>query len=133
MTLYSTQIYPSDQPQISSHNQGVLIADDNHFLREILIKVFALHQIPVLGEASNGLEAVSLAQSLRPAVVLLDLHMSKLNGLSAIQQIKLHQPDTKVIVYSADDALKNHALDAGADAFLLKGTDLQQLVASILT
>ena len=103
----------------------ILIVDDNAqlrtFIREIVAEASTLH---VVGEAADGVEAMRLVQALRPAIVLLDLVMPRVNGLEVLRWIKVERPGTKVIIMTAhaEDAYRQAAEASGADAFLLKKT-----------
>ena len=103
----------------------VLIVDDNAqfraLLREIVAEEPALH---VVGEAVDGAEAMRLAQELRPDILLLDLGMPRVNGLEVLQWSKAERPEIKVIIVTVhtEDAYRQAAAAAGADAFLLKRT-----------
>ena len=103
----------------------ILIVDDNvqlrTFIREIVAEASTLH---VVGEAADGVEAMRLVQALRPAIVLLDLVMPRVNGLEVLRWIKVEHPGIKVIIVTvhAEDAYRQAAEASGADAFLLKKT-----------
>jgi DNA-binding NarL/FixJ family response regulator len=84
-------------------------------------------QFEVVAEASNGREAVELAESENPDVVIMDILMPGLNGIDATAQIVKHNPKTGVVIFSmhADDSYLSRALAAGAKGYLLKnGEDL---------
>lgn len=84
-------------------------------------------QFEVIAEASNGREAVELAESENPDVVIMDILMPGLNGIDATAQIVKHNPKTGVVIFSmhADDSYLSRALAAGAKGYLLKnGEDL---------
>lgn len=112
----------------------VLIADDHTIVRQGLVSLLAAEQgIEIVGEASDGQEAVSAVARLKPNVVLMDLGMPGLNGVDATRQIKRDFPDVAVLVlsmYSADEHVRP-AIRAGASGYLLKGSGLSDLVAAI--
>lgn len=102
---------------------SVLLVDDHHLVRRGMRRM--LEDDPglvVVGEASDGEEAVRLARSLRPRVVVMDCAMAGMNGLAATRQILRHLPDTAVLMLSmhAEDTLVRQALEAGARGYVLK-------------
>ena len=112
----------------------VLIVDDMPEVREDLRTVLTLfNEIEVVGEASNGLEAIRLTESLKPDAVLLDLEMPVLDGFEAARQIKAHDPSCHVValtVHGYEEAWQK-AIQAGVDAFLVKGAPVQSIVQTI--
>ncbi len=101
----------------------VIIVEDHTMVREGLHMILKLQaDIKVVGEARDGREALDLASSLRPDVVLMDIAMPALNGLEATRQMIKALPATRIIILTAhgDDAYVNHAIDSGAAGFLLK-------------
>jgi DNA-binding NarL/FixJ family response regulator len=101
----------------------VIIADDHGLVREGLTELLGLDEgVAVVGAARDGLEAVELAEKLRPDVILLDISMPGLSGLAAMKQITKRAPQTRVLVLSAS-ADRNDvrlALQRGASGYLLK-------------
>lgn len=107
----------------------VLIADDSAHTRDGLRALLSTWpMITVVGEATNGQEALHLVATCRPDVVLLDLQMPVLNGLQTIRLIKQQWPAVMVIVLTIYAAEREVALTAGADSFVIKGGNLQQLL-----
>jgi DNA-binding NarL/FixJ family response regulator len=103
----------------------VLLAEDHTIVREGFRRMLELEaDLEVVGEAQDGREAVALVKKLRPAVVLMDIAMPRLNGLEATRQLLKVAPATKVLMLSAhgDDAYLQNAADSGAKGFLLKQT-----------
>jgi len=112
----------------------VLIADDHAIVREGLRTMLGFQEgIEVVGEASDGLEAVDLAQRLLPAVVLMDIRMSKLNGVEATRRIKAQNPQIGVIVLTNydDDQYVFQGIEAGASGYLLKDISSDDLGEAI--
>ena len=112
----------------------VLLADDHTIVREGLrALLLADAEIAVVAEAHNGREAVSLTNSLRPDVVVMDIAMPLLNGLEATRQILSALPKTKVLILSAhsDDAYIDRVIAVGAVGFLIKQTSAQILAKAI--
>jgi DNA-binding NarL/FixJ family response regulator len=91
------------------------------------------HDLQVVGEAEDGRQAVALAKKLRPAVVLMDIAMPRLNGLEAARQMLKAVPATKVLMLSAhaDGAYVKDAAAAGAAGFLLKQTSSHAVCEAI--
>ena len=101
----------------------VLLAEDHTIVREGFRKMLELEEdLQVVGEAEDGRQAVAMIKKLRPAVVLMDIAMPRLNGLEATRQVLKAVPDTKVLMLSAhsDDAYIEDATESGAVGFLLK-------------
>ncbi|UPM54072.1 response regulator [Gottfriedia acidiceleris] len=112
----------------------ILIADDHHVVRRGLI--FFLNtqdDIEVIGEASNGEEALSLVKQLRPDIVIMDLAMPVLDGIEATKRIKIEGLAVKVMIltsfYDQDHILP--AIEAGAAGYYLKDSDPDELVSAI--
>lgn len=111
----------------------ILIADDHEVVRSGLASLLAGTDVEVVGQASNGQEAASMARELKPDVVLLDIRMPDSDGLAALEQISTELPDTRVIVLSTYDnpTYIARAITLGASDYLLKGTSRDDLLSSI--
>ncbi|MCM3641506.1 response regulator transcription factor [Priestia aryabhattai] len=112
----------------------ILIADDHHVVRKGL--VFFLQTQPdleIVGEASNGEEAVKLATSLEPHIVLMDLSMPVLDGIEATKELKKQAPHVQIMILTSfsDQDHVIPALEAGASGYQLKESDPDELVAAI--
>lgn len=111
----------------------ILIADDNKSsrkgLRALLNSFSNSHddqmQVKVVGEAQNGLEAVAMAQELKPDLIFMDITMPRLDGLEATERIKKWSEDTKIVILSMHSDQQEAASQKGADEFIAKGTDAQ--------
>lgn len=103
----------------------IVIADDHALFRDSMKSLLEARGLQVIGEASNGREAVDLAHRLKPDVVLMDLGMPELDGLSATKLIVADLPEVKVVVLTAsdDDASLFEAIKAGAQGYLLKNLE----------
>lgn len=114
----------------------VLLAEDHAVVRESIREFLSKQQdIVVVGEAGDGIEAVDLTNKLRPDIVVIDVAMPKLNGITATKQIRQSLPATKVLVLSAYDYDEYvfALLEAGAAGYLLKDVTGHQLVDAIRT
>lgn len=112
----------------------VLLADDHSLVRRGFRRLLEDDEgIKVIGEASNGIEAIRMAQELKPQVVVMDLSMPELDGVQATKEIVKHLPGTDVLVLSmhAEDNYVRNALDAGAKGYLLKSAIDVDLVGAI--
>ena len=110
----------------------VLIVDDSVRTRDGLRALLTMRpEIEVVGEASNGQDAVRLVAECRPDIVLMDLHMPVLDGVQATQLIKQQWPAVTVVVLTMYAVDQSAALAAGADAFLLKGGAPERLLAAL--
>jgi len=112
---------------------SVVIADDHRLFRDGLRGTLEEAGMRVLGEASDGAEAVELAQELAPDVVVLDLNMPGVTGLEALRQIGRSSPEVQAVVLtvSAADTDVLAALAAGACGYLLKDTRADRLAEGI--
>lgn len=120
---------------MSDTNIRVLIADDHTVVRRGLIALLSAEKygIDVVGEASNGEDAVRKVQELKPDVILMDLVMPVKSGLDAIVEIKQIQPNARILVLTsfAEDENVIQAVRSGAYGFLLKDTSPDELVQTI--
>jgi two-component system, response regulator PdtaR len=111
----------------------VLVGDDDDAVRAVLAEVLQEEGFEVVGRAIDGIEGVSLALSLSPDGVLLDVRMPRMGGIEAARAILAQLPHVRIVMLSAyDDAsLQAEAKEAGVDAFLVKGCPLGELVAAV--
>jgi DNA-binding NarL/FixJ family response regulator len=112
----------------------VLLVDDQALFREGLETLLSVHRdIQVVGQASNGQEAIEVAAQVQPDVVLMDVRMPILNGVRATRRLKRAQPQCMVIVLTTfdDDEYVFDALRAGAVGYLLKDVASVRLVEAI--
>ncbi len=115
-------------------NISILLAEDHIIVREGTRELLQ-HQpdMEVVGEASDGEEAVTLARQLKPNVIVMDIAMPKLNGIEATKQIKKFRPATAVLILTAYDTDQYimALLEAGAAGYLLKSVRGNQLIDAI--
>jgi NarL family two-component system response regulator LiaR len=112
----------------------IVIADDHGVVRQGLRMFLALDsELEVVGEANDGAQAVQLARELKPDVVLMDLMMPVMDGISAIHEIRQSIPEVEVIALTSvlEDASVIGAVRAGAIGYLLKDTKAEELCRSI--
>lgn len=112
----------------------VVLVDDEPVLRRSLKRVLEARGIDIVGEAGDGSQGVALAGELRPDVVVMDLRMPVMDGLTATRLIRESWPSIAVVVCTAyeDGALRREVSDSGACAYLLKGDAPSALFESIL-
>ena len=123
-----------DMPQ--QRKCQILVVDDHSKVRAELRRLLAgYEEIEVIGEACNGQQAVILTEACHPDVVVMDINMPKMNGITATGLIKRHRPETIVIGFSFfdDPYLKQAVLQAGAATFILKQEAGEQLYPAINT
>ena len=113
---------------------SILIVEDHTMVREGLRMMLKLEpDMEVVGEASDGREAVAMAMDLSPDVVLMDIAMPELNGLEATRQLRKALPSTRIIILTAhcDDAYVKSAVESGASGFLLKQDSTHDICRAI--
>jgi DNA-binding NarL/FixJ family response regulator len=112
----------------------ILIADDHNVVRQGLKMFLALDpELDVVGEATDGAEALKMARKLQPNVVLMDLLMPVMDGIAATAAIRRELPDTEVLALTSvlEDASVVGAVKAGAIGYLLKDTEADDLCRAI--
>lgn len=116
----------------SEGNIFVLIVDDSPAISDSLLSILSSHgDIEVIGVASNGEEAVARATEHRPDVILMDAQMPGMDGVEATRIIKQRVPKTKVLFMAVHASHIDDALEAGADAFMMKDATRQELLLNI--
>ena len=112
----------------------VLLVDDHALVRRGFRRILEDESaLQVVGEASDGLEAVQLAEQLHPAVIVMDCALPQMNGIEATRRILAKFPDIAILMLSmhSEDTLVRQALDAGARGYILKNAMDLDLVAAI--
>lgn len=118
----------------SKSNQSIrlIIADDNPHARHGLHAILASHPgVQVVGEATQGNEAIALAETLHPDVALMDVRMPVMDGIQAARAIKNRWTQIRVVLISMYAEYQTEALSIGADAFLVKGCPAEELIAAV--
>lgn len=111
-----------------------MVVDDHEMVRLGLVSFLETEEdLVVVGEASDGAEAVALASEVRPDVILMDLAMNGMDGITATKEILVRCPETKIIVLTSymDDEMVYPALDAGAISYLLKTARAQEIADAV--
>ena len=112
----------------------LLVVDDHHVVRQGLVALLRIMpEIEVVGEASDGLQAIELHRALQPDITLMDLQLPKLGGVDAIIKIREETPAARFIVLTTFDGDEDifRSLQAGAKAYLLKGMTVEELLSTI--
>jgi DNA-binding NarL/FixJ family response regulator len=142
MTLATTTATPTDRGRSAATGADVndsarirvLIVDDHQVVRTGL-KVFfdLLPDIEVVGEASDGSEGVAMARRLEPDVVLMDLLMPNMDGITAIGRIKAERPETEIVTMTSfiEEEKVTSALEAGASGYVLKDAEADEVAAAV--
>lgn len=109
----------------------VLLVDDHALVRNGIASLLKANDIDVVGEASDGLEALEKARQLKPDVILMDIMMPHCNGLEATRLIKAEMPQIKIIILTAsdDDEALFEAIKSGAEGYLLKNIKAEEFLA----
>jgi two-component system NarL family response regulator len=112
----------------------ILIVEDHHVVRKGLVALLAaVPEVEVVGEASNGADAVACFGQLQPDVTLMDLQLPQMGGVEAITRIRREYPAARFIVLTTFDGDEDiyRSLQAGAKAYLLKGMTCEELLSTI--
>lgn len=117
-----------------SNQINILMVDDHDLIREGIKRIIAFEDdFNVVGEGRNGEEAVELSKSKKPDIILLDINMPIMDGITALKTIKASNSQTKVIILSVENdrtRLKS-AIDIGADGYILKDSAGQEITNAI--
>ena len=111
----------------------LMLADDHRMLREGLSRSMTEHGFDVVGEARDGVEAVNMAYSLTPDVVLMDVSMPEMDGVEACRQVRASVPATKVVMLTmhADQEVLANAIRAGACGYLVKDCSTEEIAEAV--
>jgi DNA-binding NarL/FixJ family response regulator len=113
----------------------ILLADDHPLMRQAIRTILENYaDVSIIGEASNGVEAVELVKALKPDVIIMDINMPRMDGIEATKHIKTVQPSLIVIGLSVNDTgqVTEAMKGAGADVVLVKDAATEQLYDAIV-
>lgn len=125
----SPQNFPVDLPPLK-----VLIVEDDPMMQLGLEQTLGDYpQLTVVGQAADGYVAVEMAQKLKPDVIVMDIGLPRQDGIAATQQIKAAMPDVRIVMLTSHitETEVIAALSSGADAYCIKGTNVDRLIAAI--
>ena len=111
----------------------ILLADDHALFRDGIASLLQAWRLEVVGEASDGVQAIEQARALRPDLILMDIQMPRLGGIAATARIKQELPETKIVMLtmSEDEHDLFEAIRAGADGYLLKNLSGAEFAAML--
>ena len=111
----------------------LMLADDHRMLREGLSRSMSEHGFDVVGEARDGVEAVNMACSLTPDVILMDVSMPEMDGVEACRQVRAAVPGTKIVMLTmhADQDVLANAIRAGACGYLVKDCSTEEIADAV--
>ncbi|MEQ8671963.1 MAG: response regulator transcription factor [Aggregatilineales bacterium] len=112
----------------------VLLVEDHNLVRQGTRMYLESRGVDIIGEATNGRDAVQMARELQPDVIVMDIHLPELTGVEATRRIRHDNDAVRVLVLTAynDPAYVNALLEAGADGYILKTAELSELYNALL-
>ena len=120
--------------EVTQESIRVLVVEDHHVVRQGLVALLnVVDGIEVVGEAADGVEAITQYRKHQPDITLIDLRLPRMGGVDVIQRIRMETPNARFIVLTTYDGDEDiyRALQAGARAYLLKGMTTEELIATI--
>ena len=110
----------------------VMIVDDNRWTRRALVAYLSvLDGMAIVGEAVNGIQAIDLLTSVSTDIILMDARMPHMGGLETTRIVKQRWPHVRVVILTTYPYLQEEARSAGADAVLMKGCPLEDMIATL--
>ncbi len=111
----------------------IMVADDSDAIRQVLEDILTIGKHELVGEATDGVEAVEKFNQIQPELLLLDLAMPKKDGLAVVKEIKEYNSDAKIVLITASDnqSIIKQCLDAGALASISKPFDFDKVLKVI--
>ena len=134
VTIERNQPNVEDEPAGEHHldKTTILIVDDSAAVRDGLRSILQANpDIEVLGEAADGLAAMTRVEELQPDIVLMDAQMPQMDGIEATRRIKAQWPDIKILFLTVRTEFIEAAVAAGADAYLLKDSGREELLQAV--
>ena len=117
-----------------NEKKRLMIVDDNPHARKALSAFISTQDwLSVISEASNGEDALEKIEDCPPDVILMDVHMPIMDGLEVTQIIKSRWPQIRIVILTIYSEYKSQASQAGADAFLVKGCPMEEMISTIHT
>lgn len=119
---------------LQGNEKRILVVDDHPMLRKGVIDILSLEEdLCAIGQAASGEEAVNMALEAEPDLILLDLNMKGMDGISTIKALRKNEIFSRVIIFSVSDNPDNikQAIEAGADGYILKDSEPEELVELI--
>ncbi len=124
----------NDTPAQAHPPLRILIVEDDPMMQLGLEQTLGEHpQLTIVGQAADGYMAVELAQKLKPDVIIMDIGLPRQDGIAATQQIKAAMPEVRIVMLTSHttDTEVIAALSSGADAYCIKGTNVDRLLSAI--
>ena len=111
----------------------LIVDDDAHIQKSLSIMLSQQSDITISGCASSGVEAVEMCGAQQPDVVLMDIHMPSMDGITATHLIKKEHPNVKVVIFATFGIKSDiqQAFEAGADGYMLKTNDIKKIVEKL--
>jgi len=135
MAATSTEVLEGKPSNFAPSGKArILIADDHPLIRGGIKTLLAeVEEFQIVGEASNGLEAVEMAVQLKPSLIILDINMPKMSGLEATRRIRSLAPETRILVLTVHQVreIVLQIARAGAHGYLLKGAPPEKVIQAL--